>query len=134
MKKRLLKITSLFLAVCILLSSFSMSALALSWDGSSTGGGWEGGAATTKGFSIRFTDDRNCLGYRFSVVDKAGGTRNGISIDVYRNTQYGNSEFTAAYKYTVKYNKKQLIDNQNNSFSTSKITSYCYKEADMGFT
>lgn len=133
MKKRMLKITSLFLAVCILLSSFSMSASALSWDGSSTGGGGGGKPATTKGFSIRYTDDRNCLGYRFSVVDKAGNTRNGISVDIYRNTKFGNSEFTTAYKYTVKYNKLQLINNQNNSFSTSQTTSYCYKETSMGF-
>lgn len=133
MKKRLLRITSLLMAACTLVSVFSMSALALSWDGSSAGGGGEGGAATTKGFSIRYTDDRNCLGYRFSVVDKAGGTRNGLSIDVYRNISNANSEFNTAYKYTVKYNKRQLIDNQNSGFSTSKNTDNCYKEADMGF-
>lgn len=133
MKKRLLRIASFLIAACTLLSAFSMSASALSWDGSSTGGGGEGSAATTKGFTIRYTDDRNCLGYRFSVVDKAGGTRNGISIDVYRNISNANSEFNTAYKYTVKYNKKQLIDNQNSGFSTSKNTANCYKEADMGF-
>ena len=42
-------------------------------------------------------------------------------------------EYSSAYKFTVKYNKKQLINNQNNSFSTSKNTNNCYKEADMGF-
>lgn len=99
MKKGLLRITSLLMAACTLLSAFSMNASALSWDGSSAGGGGEGGAATTKGFSIRYTDDRNRLGYRFSVVDKAGGTRNGISIDVYRNISNANSEFNTAYKY-----------------------------------
>lgn len=134
MKKRLLRLTSLFMAACTLLSAFSMSVSALSWDGSSTGGGGEGSAATTKGFTIRYTDDRNCLGYRFSVVDKAGGTRNGISIDVYRNISNANSEFNSAYKYTVKYNKKQIIDNQNSGFSTSQNTTNCYKEADMGFS
>ena len=133
MKKGLLRITSLLMAACTLLSAFSMNASALSWDGSSAGGGGEGGVATTKGFSIRYTDDRNCLGYRFSVVDKAGGTRNGLSIDVYRNISNANSEFNTAYKYTVKYNKKQFIDNQNSGFSTSKNTNNCYKEADMGF-
>lgn len=62
MEKRLLRIASFLIAACTLLSAFSMSASALSWDGSSTGGGGEGSAATTKGFTIRYTDDRNCLG------------------------------------------------------------------------
>lgn len=109
------------------------SASALSWTGSSTGGGGEGGAAKTKGFAIRYTNDNNCLGYRFSVVDKNGNTKNGASLDVFRNTTYGNSEYSAAYKFTVKYNKKQLIANQNNNFSTAKTTSGCVKETTMGF-
>lgn len=111
-----------------------MEAFALSWEGSSAGGGGEGGFATTKGFSIRYADvGTNCLGYRFSVVDKAGNTRNGAVIDIFRNTTYGNKQYTAAYKYATKYNKKQLIINQNNGFSTSSTTTNCYKETSMGF-
>ena len=72
------------------------------------------------------------LGYRFSVVDKNGNTKNGKVIDVYRNTSYANQGFNW-YKFSTKCNKKQLKDNQNGGFSTSKTTTNCYKEADMGF-
>ena len=78
------------------------------------------------------TDDNCMLGYRFSVVDKNGNTKNGKVIDVYRNTSYANQGFNW-YKFSTKCNKKQLKDNQNSGFSTSKTTTNCYKEADMGF-
>lgn len=133
MKRKWLKCVSCMLILVMLMIAIYVPAFALQWDGSSNGGGGEGGAATTKGFSIRFTDDNNCLGYRFSVVDKAGSTKNGMVIDIFRNTKYGNSEYTNAYKYTTKYNKKQLMDNQNYGFSTSKTTAYCYQETNMGF-
>ena len=93
---------------------------------------WRWLSAGPNGYAIRTTGD-NCIGYRFSVVDKSGNTKGGTVIDVFRNTTYGNMEYSSAYKFTVKYNKKQLINNQNNSFSTSKNTSNCYKETDMGF-
>ena len=133
MAKRLHRLTAVLIALCTLLSAVSITASALSWDGSSNGGGGEGGAATTKGFSVRSTDDNNCLGYRFSVVDKTGNTKNGTVIDVFRTAGYGKSEYANAYKYNTKYNKKQLINNQNSGFSTSKNTTNCYREADMGF-
>lgn len=116
----------------LLVFSLPLSTFALSWNGSSTGGGGGGSPAGPNGYAIRTTGD-NCIGYRFSVVDKSGNTKGGTVIDVFRNTTYGNMEYSSAYKFTVKYNKKQLINNQNNSFSTSKNTSNCYKETDMGF-
>lgn len=134
MRKRVHRALALLLAVGTLLLTPTLEAFALSWEGSSAGGGGEGGFATTKGFSIRYADvGTNCLGYRFSVVDKAGNTRNGAVIDIFRNTTYGNKQYTAAYKYATKYNKKQLIINQNNGFSTSSTTTNCYKETSMGF-
>ena len=111
-----------------------LDASALSWNGSSAGGGGEGGAATTKGFSIRYADvGTNCLGYRFSVVDKYGNTKNGLVLDVFRNTKYGNSSYTSGYKFSTKYNKKQLIIYQNSNFSTTKTSTSCARETDMGF-
>ena len=112
---------ALFLVACIGVSG-TLGVSALSWSGSTAGGGGEGGAAKTKGFAIRYTDDNNCLGYRFSVVDKNGNRKGSKVIDVFRNTKYGNSEYSAAFKFSTKYSKKQLIANQNNSFSTSKTT------------
>jgi len=73
------------------------------------------------------------LGYRFSVVDKNKNTKNGAVIDVFRNTTYGNSEYSNAYKFNTKRNKMQNIQNQNNGFSSSKNSVDCYKEANMGF-
>ncbi|MDD4496148.1 MAG: hypothetical protein PHV32_17705, partial [Eubacteriales bacterium] len=132
MKNKFLKWLFMLLAVCAVVSGLSLNAFALEWDGSSSGGGGGGSPAGPNGYAVRTTDD-NCLGYRFSVVDKYGNNKVSKVIDVFRNTSYGNMEYSSAYKFTVKYNKKQLINNQNNGFSTSKNSNNCYKEADMGF-
>ena len=132
--KRLFKRLFLFIsALCIGMLSV-VDAAALSWIGSSAGGGGEGGFATTKGFSIRYADvGTNCLGYRFSVVDKSGNRKGTKVIDVFRNTKYGNSQYSAGYKFTTKYNKMQLIKAQNGNFSTTKTTENCYQETSIGF-
>lgn len=133
--KRIWKRTlALLLVLCTLLSTMSLSAFALSWDGSSSGGGGGGSPATVKGFSIRYTTEENCIGYRFAVVDSSGSTKNGKTIDVFRSTYYGNYEYTNAYKFNTKYNKKQLIGVQNGSFSTSKTSNNCFQESGMGFS
>lgn len=131
MKKKIAKLMTCVLVVVSLFALSCISASALSWDGSSTGGGGNTTSAGPNGYAIR-TDGDNCIGYRFSVVDKNGGTKNGGVIDVFRNTYYGNYEYTNGYKFNTKYNKKQLINNQNAGFSTSKNTTNCYKEANMG--
>ena len=120
------------LFLLIMLFAASINASALSWDGSSTGGGGGGSPANANGYAVRMTGD-NCIGYRFSVVDKAGNNKVAKVIDVFRNTTYGNQEYSSGYKFTVKYNKKQIINNQNNSFSTSSNTANCYRESAMGF-
>ena len=132
MKKKTIRILSIFLAVLTAVSSLAVTAYALNWVGSSAGGGGAGTSAGPNGYAIMTTDDNCMIGYRFSVVDKNGGTKNGKVIDVYRNTRYANQAFNW-YKFTTKWNKKQLKDNQNSGFSTSKTTANCYKEADMGF-
>lgn len=132
MKKRISKLVTCVLVMATLCVLCCVSASALSWDGSSTGGGGNTTSAGPNGYAIR-TDADNCIGYRFSVVDKNGGTKNGAVIDVFRNTYYGNYEYTNGYKFNTKYNKKQLINNQNAGFGTSRNTTNCYKEANMGF-
>lgn len=132
MNKILIKWFITWLVMSLIISGLSLNAFALEWNGSSTGGGGGGSPAGPNGYAIRTTGD-NCIGYRFSVIDKSGNNKVAKVIDVFRNTTYGNTEYSSAYKFTVKYNKKQLINNQNNSFSTSKNTSNCYKEADMSF-
>jgi hypothetical protein len=132
MKNKLLKWLLMLLVIGTVVSGLSLNAFALEWDGSSSGGGGGGSPAGPNGYAVRTTGD-NCLGYRFSVVDKYGNNKVSKVIDVFRNTSYGNMEYSSAYKFTAKYNKKQLINNQNNGFSTSKNSNNCYKEADMGF-
>lgn len=132
MKKKIIRLFSCVLVIAATACLSCISASALSWDGSSTGGGGNTTPAGPNGYAIR-TDGDNCIGYRFSVVDKNGNTKNGAVIDVFRNTTYGNMEYSSAYKFNTKYNKKQLINNQNYGFSTSKNTTNCYKEANMGF-
>ena len=132
MKKVKVKILALMLVFVTLITSLSVPVFALNWDGSSAGGGGAGTAATVNGYAIRTTDD-NCIGYRFSAVDKTGANKVTKVIDVFRNTAYGNSEYSDAYKFTTKYNKKQLINNQNSGFNTSSNTTNCYKESNMGF-
>ena len=132
MKTKVFRLLLSLITVCIVISGLSLNAFALEWNGSSTGGGGGGTPAGPNGYAVRTTGD-NCLGYRFSVVDKSGSNKVTKVIDVFRNTTYGNYEYTNGYKFTVKYNKKQLINNQNNGFATSKNTNNCYKEADMGF-
>lgn len=113
-------------------STFSLITCALSWDGSSQGGGGAGTSAGVNGYAIRTTGD-NCIGYRFSVVNKAGDNKVAKVIDVFRNTPDGNTEYTSAYKFAVKYNKKQIINNQNAGFYTVKSTANCFMETDMSF-
>ena len=129
--KNIVKMLSCTLVLFVIISS-GISVSALSWDGDNANTGGFGFDATSKGYAIRFTGD-NCIGYRFSVVDIDGNTRNGAVIDIFRNTQYGNRQYIYGYKFTTKYNKKQLINHQYDSFSTSKNSYNCYYEYNMGF-
>jgi hypothetical protein len=116
MKKKIMRLATLILTLIIAVSSFATSVSALEWDGSSTGGGGKGSSAGPNGYAIRATDNETvCIGYRFSVVDKSGNNKTSKVIDVFRNTSYGNSEYSNAYKFSSKLNKKQLINGQNNS-------------------
>ena len=130
--KRIYKLATTLIIMVFMFSIGTVSVLAISWDGSSGGGGGGGVPAGPNGYAVRTTGD-NCLGYRFSVVDKYGNTKNGAVIDVFRNNYYGNLAHGSAYKFYTKYNKKQLIDNQNSGFSTGKTSSGCIKESSMGF-
>lgn len=132
MKRQIIRYLSCFLFLCAVFSALQLTAFALEWDGSSSGGGGGGSPAGADGYAVRTTDD-NCLGYRFSIVDKSGNNKVSKVIDVFRNTSYGNMEYSSAYKFTTKYNKMQLINNQNNGYGTSKNTTNCYKETNLDF-
>ena len=93
MNKKTIRALSVLLALITAVSSFAVTAYALSWDGSSAGGGGAGTSAGPNGYAIMTTDDNCMVGYRFSVVDKNGSTKNGKVIDVYRNTSYANQAF-----------------------------------------
>jgi len=131
--KTKIRITAALLALALLLSSFSLTAFAIDWDGASADTGSGGGPVTVNGYALRYYPGDNCIGYRFSCVDRNGNNRVTKVIDVFRNTYYGNYSYDNEYKFTVKYNKKQLIDRQYSSFSTSKNSTNCYRETSMGF-
>ena len=127
------KVISIILVLCTLLSAIPITAFALSWDGSSAGGTAGATSAGANGYAIRTSGD-NCVGYRFSAVTSSGSMKVNKVIDVFRDTGYGNLGYTDGYKFSTKYNKKQLISKQNNSFSTSRVTTNCYKESAQNFS
>ena len=88
MNKRILRIISALFAVALLISVFAISTWALEWDGSSLEESDVGHNAGATGFALRTTDD-NVVGYRFSVVDKAGNNKVSKVIDVFRSVGYG---------------------------------------------
>lgn len=130
MRRKYTRFTAFLIMFCVAFSSFSATVSALEWDGSSTGGGGNGTSAGPNGYAIRTTDENCCVGYRFSIVDKSGNMKGNRIIDVFRNSNAYNNN----YSFTNKLNKKQLINGQNNSYSTSKSTYNCYMESSMGFT
>ncbi len=132
MRKHFIRIVSLVLAILLLTTTFAAGSFALEWDGDSVDGGGNGSAAGMIGFALRTTGD-NVLGYRFSLVDASGNNKVSKVIDVFRNTKAGNSGYSTLYRFVPKYNKSQLIKNQDGAFSTSKKLTNSYKEADMGF-
>lgn len=127
--KKLGKLYVMLLLSIMMISSLGINAYALSWNGSSGGGGGGGTAATTPGFSISYTDSTNVAGYRFSVIDRYGNTQTKV-IDIFRSHAYYNMSYEE--KFSAKYNKKQLIDRQNGSFSTTRTTYNCFKQSDFG--
>ena len=131
-RQKFLRRISFLTLLSFIMAAVQIPVSAIEWDGSSQGGGGGGTPAGPNGYAVRTTTD-NCIGYRFSAVDKSGNNKAAKVIDVFRDTYYGNLEYSAAYKFNVKYNKKQLINNQDNGFGTSKTTANCYKESDMGF-
>ena len=84
MAKTISKIISFILAL-VTLFALTVPALALSWDGSSAGGGGGGSPAGANGYAIRYTDENDLVGYRFSLVDKNGSNKVSQSIDVFLN-------------------------------------------------
>lgn len=125
---------SLLLTLLILLSAFPLSSFALSWDGSSAGGSTNAVNGSNTGYVIRSTKDDECVvGYRFSVVNAEGNNKVSKVIDVFRKTTNGNNAYSTSYKFSTKYNKKQLIANKDGKMTTTKNTTNCYKEANLKF-
>ena len=128
------KILAALLVLLSVLTVFSFSASALSWDGSSAGGSTNAVNGSATGYVIRATNDSNCVvGYRFSVVNSSGGMKVNKVIDVFRNTSNGNNAYSTSAKFSVKYNKKQLIANKNAKLTTTLNTTNCIKESAIGF-
>ena len=134
-KKRVraaLRVICALFAAATLLSALPASVSALYWNGSSEGGGGNGTYATVNGYGLRTLGD-NVIAYRFSVLDGAGQNRVSRSIDVFREGEYGDAGLAYRYKFTEKWGKMRLIDNQNRSFSSSLTDENCYAESEMDF-
>ena len=129
------KILSVLLIALTLFSTLSNVAFSLSWDGSSAGGSTNAVNGSNTGYVIRSTDDSAVVvGYRFSVMNSSGGMKSNKVIDVFRKTSNGNNAYSTSAKFSTKYNKKQVITNKDAKLNTTKNTTNCYKESDMGFT
>lgn len=129
MKGKLARVVLTVLTFCMLTVATLSPAHALSWDGSSTGGG--GGTSPTSpgGYAVRYTNAESCVvGYRFSVINDSGTTK-GLVIDVYKGTGGFNNP-----KFSTKYNKADLIRRQNNGWSTSTSTYLCIKQSELGIS
>ena len=130
MKKIALRIAT----VLSLISILTITVAALTWDGSTTSGNSNAVSGSNTGYVIRSTNDSECVvGYRFSAVNSDGDLKVNKVIDIYRDTTYGNNAYTNSAKFSTKYNKKQLIANKNSRLTTTKNTTNCYKEKDVGF-
>ena len=132
MSKRILRIASLLLAAVLLISAFAVGAFALEWDGDSVGGGGNGTDAGKVGYAIR-TLDNNVIGYRFSLVDAYGNNKVSKVIDVFCKRWHGKHAYESLHKYVPKYNKCQLINNKDGSYTTEVSQTNCYMESSMGF-
>ena len=132
MSKRILRIVSLLIAAVLLISTFAVGSFALEWDGDSEEGGGGGIDAGKVGYALRTTGD-NVIGYRFSLVDENGNNVVSKVIDIFRDKHYGRNGYSYLHKFVPKYNKCQLIDNQDGAFSTAVNSTNCYKEADLTF-
>lgn len=134
--KRFQKVLSLCLAVLSLVTALAIPSDAIEWSGNAGGIGGTATGVTSNGFGIASTSD-NLVGYRFSVVNKDGVTRNGKVIDIFRDNSEGWDAYfcrndgrgnISGYKMSPKYNKVQWIANQYNGYSTSQATNNTYLE------
>lgn len=132
MIRRIIHTVALLITVVLLISAFAVGASALEWDGASQEGGGYGTDAGTVGYALRTLDD-NVIGYRFSLVDASGSNKVSKVIDIFRDYWLGDNGYAALYKFVPKYNKCQLIANQDGSYSTVFNTTNCYKEANLDF-
>ena len=132
MKNKIKRIISLLLVLITAVSAASLQAFALEWDGNSVEGGNATVNAGPNGYAIATDTWENCVGYRFSLVNKSGANKVSKVIDVFRDSHFGRHGYSG-YKFNSKYNKKQLIGLQNSGFGTSSNTTNCYKEKDYGF-
>ena len=133
MKNKIIRVLSLVLVIMTMVSALSLSVFALEWDGSSVEGGNATVVAGPNGYAIATDTWDNCVGYRFSLVDKTGANKVTKVIDVIRDSHFGRHVLYAADRFTVQRNKKQLIALQNSGFSTSHTYVNCYKEQDYAF-
>lgn len=134
MKKRRLFAAALALLLALCLTPCRNTA-ALFWEGSSTGGNVSTSTGA-HGYSCRFANsNKDCIAWRFSVVNSAGQTVSKV-IDIFRcnkinGKQWGVTAYNRAYVFMAKYNKCGLIARQTEAMQTGRNTANCYLESEL---
>jgi|GEM_PF-5542402 len=107
------KILAVFLTVLTVLTMFTVSAFALTWDGSSAGGSTNAVNGSATGYVIRSTNDSNCVvGYRFSVVNEAGNMKVKIQATVTMRIRPRQSLQLSIIKSSLSQTKMQSLQHQ----------------------
>ncbi|MFI3228377.1 MAG: hypothetical protein R3Y09_13380 [Clostridia bacterium] len=103
------------------LATFSLSAFALEFSGSSNLGGSSGSTAT-QGFSVPYTNSNSMIGYRISVLNSSGVTE--VVKDFYYKSTYMSTykNFLVNSNTGSVQNKYQLLSNWSGSFETTTKT------------
>lgn len=116
----------------LLLFNCIPSALALEWNGSSSGSG--GGGTASNGYAVN-TDGKSLVGFRFSLVD-ASSNPLGNSVDVFTSSAYSSyDKISSARRLFDKRSKADWVKQYSavRSIATTTDTTNCYLQGDVGF-
>ena len=123
MKNKIIRVFSLLLVLIAAVSVVSLPAFALEWDGDSSDGGGHGTSAGPNGYGIASVNWDNCVGYRFSLIDKDGENKVTKVIDVIRNSHFGKEwQSTPKVLPGELHEQRSLVDYSPRGCKESDIT------------
>ena len=120
----------LLLTCTIVVSIVTKSVSALTWDGASSSGSSGSGNVTGGDYAYSYSESAKAIGYRFSVVNAAGGVQKG-PVDVFRyatsTTDINRAKLSVKYAKTILKNIYSIT-----SFETTNSKTNCYFDTDLG--